>query len=167
MALPDSPSDAARRPRLFLLFCLGQDRYALEAAEVAEVLRLSPLKQLPGAPSWVAGVLAHGGALVPVVDLTARVGLGDGQRRTSTRLALVHYPCAGGAARLGLILEQATETLYAHPEDFQPYGMDNQGAPYLGPVLAHAQGLIQRVTVDALLPADVHALLFPDGAATS
>jgi chemotaxis-related protein WspB len=63
---------------------------------------------------------------------------------------------------LGLILEQATDTLRCNPQDFQPYGLDNREAPYLGPVREDAQGLVQWVRVNDLLDDGVRALLFPD-----
>ncbi|MNG19256.1 hypothetical protein D3C84_1033980 [compost metagenome] len=65
------------------------------------------------------------------------------------------------AQLLGLILEQATDTLRCNPADFQPYGLDNRQAPYLGPVREDAQGLLQWVRVADLLDEQVRALLFP------
>ncbi len=61
---------------------------------------------------------------------------------------------------MGLILEQATDTLRCDPAEFQPYGLDNQQAPYLGPVREDAQGLMQWIGVADLLTAPVRALLF-------
>jgi chemotaxis-related protein WspB len=76
---------------------------------------------------------------------------------------LVHYRADEGAEMklLGLILEQATDTLRCNPTDFQPYGLDNRRAPYLGPVREDAQGLLQWVRVADLLDDQVRALLFP------
>jgi chemotaxis-related protein WspB len=62
---------------------------------------------------------------------------------------------------LGLILEQATDTLRCDPADFKPYGLDNRQAPYLGPVREDAQGMMQWVRVNDLLDESVRALLFP------
>ncbi len=168
MALLDSKSERNaqpdQRPRLFLLFYVGADRYALDAHEIAEVTSLRPLKQLPGTPTWVAGILTHRGQTIPVVDLAARAGVDSARHKTSTRLVLVYYqhlinPQA--PALLGLILEQATDTLRCLSDDFKDYGVDNTDSPYLGPVLQHPQGLIQRITVAKLLPDDIHARLFP------
>jgi chemotaxis-related protein WspB len=84
------------------------------------------------------------------------------QARTSTRLVLVNYqPHPWIEARwLGLILEQATDTLRCDPAQFQPYGLDNRQAPYLGPVREDAQGLMQWISVNDLLTDEVRALLF-------
>jgi chemotaxis-related protein WspB len=148
---------------LFLLFRIGNERYALQAIEVAEVLSRLPLKPIAKAPSWVAGVLAYRGAVVPVIDLSALTFGQPAELRTSTRLVLVHYrPQASDPGQLlGLILEQATDTLRCNPADFQPYGLDNRQAPYLGPVREDQQGLLQWIRVADLLDAQVRALLFP------
>ncbi len=151
---------------LFLLFSLGPDRYALPAAEVASVLPLTPCKRLPGAPAWVAGLLPRGDAHVPVIDLSM-LALGQPARaRVSTRLVLVHYrapgtPASSAPALLGLILEQATETLRCHPLDFIASAVRNDQAPYLGPVMQYQGSLLQRVDVADLLDASTRALLYP------
>ena len=149
---------------LFLLFRIGSERYALRATEVAEVLPRLPLKPIARAPQWVAGVFAYRGAVVPVIDLSALTFGHPAEARTSTRLVLVHYrPDDSQPAQwLGLILEQATDTLRCNPEDFQPYGLDNREAPYLGPVREDAQGLVQWVRVNDLLDEAVRVLLFPN-----
>ena len=153
----------AARQTLFLVFCIGDERYALQAIDVVEVLPRLPLKPIARAPSWVAGVFAWRGAVVPVIDLCT-LAFGHGAKaRTSTRLVLVHYQPDAQQARqvLGLILEQATDTLRCDPADFRPYGLDNRQAPYLGPVREDAQGLLQWVRVNDLLDESVRAMLFP------
>jgi chemotaxis-related protein WspB len=49
--MADHAPRAAAGRRLYLLFRIGEDRYALEAGGVAEVLGLRVLKQVPGAPA--------------------------------------------------------------------------------------------------------------------
>jgi chemotaxis-related protein WspB len=148
---------------LCLVFRIGSERYALQAIEVAEVLPRVPLKPIPRAPDWVAGVFAYRGAVVPVIDLRALTFGQPAQARTSTRLVLVLYrPDERAEVKLlGLILEQATNTLRCNPADFQPYGLDNRQAPYLGPVREDEQGLLQWVRVADLLDERVRALLYP------
>ena len=154
--------------KLYLLFRIGSERYALHATDVVRVLPRLHLKPIACAPVWVAGVFAHGEVLVPVIDIsTLTFGL-PAAARPSTRLVLVYYrgllpddAADSPGQLLGLILEQATETLRCNPEEFQPYGLDNREAPYLGPVRRDSQGLIQWIRIDALLTPEVHAVLFP------
>lgn len=152
----------AAKKALFLVFHIGTERYALKATEVAEVLPRLPLKPIAHAPRWVAGIFAHRGALVPVIDLSALTFGTAAQARTSTRLVLVNYQPQPWieARRLGLILEQATDTLRCDPAQFQSYGLDNPEAPYLGPVREDALGLMQWIGVNDLLTDEVRALLF-------
>ncbi|NMG76938.1 chemotaxis protein CheW [Aromatoleum diolicum] len=146
---------------LFLLFQLGNDRYALDTGQVTEVLPLVRLKQIPQAPPAVAGVFDFRGEPVPVVDLS-QMALGrPAHCRLSTRIILAHYPDTNGEQRLlGLIAERVTETIRRDPSDFVTTGVDLDAASYLGPVASDARGLIQRVEVDQLLTSAVRDLLF-------
>lgn len=158
----------AETNKLFLLFHSGAAGYGLEAREVAEVLPLRRLQPIAQAPAWVAGIFSHRGSLVPVLDLSLLLSGQAAVSRTSTRIVLVHFrrSDASPAHLLGLIVERATNTLRCAPSEFRDYGLDNQGAPYLGPVYQSGQGLVQWVRVHDLLSAEVQALLFPgDGAA--
>ncbi|MGS1011048.1 chemotaxis protein CheW [Achromobacter anxifer] len=167
VAMAERASSAAAGRRLYLLFRIGGDRYALDARDIAEVLGLREFKQVPGAPAWVAGVMDRRGVAIPVIDMSALAGGGAAAAVTSTRLALVRYRAEPDQAEhlLGLILEQATETVHYDPAAFQSGGLDNPGARYLGAVLGDAGGMVQAVKVGDLLPAPVRALLFPEDAA--
>ena len=46
----------AAKKALFLVFRIGNERFALKATEVAEVLPRLPLKPIAHAPAWVAGI---------------------------------------------------------------------------------------------------------------
>lgn len=146
---------------LFVLFQLGRDRYALEAARLAEVLPLVRLKALPQAATGIAGVLDYRGVPVPVVDLSALALGRPAASRMGTRILVVRSADHRGEARLlGLIAEQATETLRCEPGEFVPAGVASAGAPYLGPVKVSAQGMIQWIALDRLLSQAVKEALF-------
>lgn len=57
-----------------LEFALGDDRFALPANDVIEVVRAVAITPLPGAPAAVAGAIDFHGTLVPVFDLRPRFG---------------------------------------------------------------------------------------------
>jgi chemotaxis-related protein WspB len=150
----------------FLLFQLGKDRYALEARRVAEVLPPVALKKIPAAAPGIAGVLNYHGSPVPVVDLGA-MALGQPARaRLSTRILLVRYAAGTGPEQfLGLLAEQATETLRREPADFQPAGVTSPDTPFLGPVTTDSRGLIQRVELEQLLTPAAREQLWQTAAA--
>jgi chemotaxis-related protein WspB len=150
---------------LFIQFTLDSERYVIDATQVERVMPLtpqSPPKTIPGAPSWVAGVLDHEGAPLPVIDLPALALGRPAAQLMSTRVVLVHYPHAGAARLLALLLEGATRTIRLDAEAFHATGIDMPHARYLGPVAADAGGFVQWVRVEHLLPDDVKVLLFPE-----
>lgn len=85
---------------LFLIFSLDDDRYALEANEILEVLPVPALKSLPGTPAWVAGLASDAVGTYPVIDLSALALSRPARRVMSTRLVLLAYPVPGAGARV-------------------------------------------------------------------
>ena len=146
---------------LFFLFRMGDDRYALDALQIVEVLPLVGVKAIPQAPSGVAGILDYHGVPVPSIDLS-QLALGrPARQRLGTRIILVDYPARNGTHHLlGLIAERATETMRRDPTDFVTSGVGNDTAPYLGPVAVDPQGIVQWIEIDKLLPSSVRDLLF-------
>lgn len=146
---------------LFLIFHLGNDRYALQASRVIEVLPLVELKAIPNSPKGVAGIFNYRGRPVPAVDLTELTLGRPASRRLSTRIIIVNHPDDTGRNHpLGLIAEHATEIIQREDSEFMDSGLNLRGAPYLGPVLMDANGGIQRVYEQRLLTDHVRDLLF-------
>jgi len=151
---------------LFLLFRLGNDRYAIEAKQVVEVLPLLSAKQIPQAPPEVRGAFDFRGQPVPLIDLT-QLALGHPVREhLSTRIVLVRHPDGRGGARLlGLLAEHVTQTMRRDPAEFRTSGVELPQARWLGPVASDEGGLVQWLQVDELLSPELRALLFPPEAA--
>jgi chemotaxis-related protein WspB len=144
---------------LYLLCRIGADRYALAASLIVQVLPVLHLKQLPGAPTGVAGLCNVHGRLVPVVDLPLLATGRPASARWGTRLLLV--PVAGDVERmLGLLVEEATELRRLDDAAFADSGVRHDGAPWLGPVATVDGGMVQRVEPAALLPPAILDALF-------
>ena len=149
---------------LFLVFRLEQDRYAIEAEQVIAVLPLVDPKAIPQAPAAVAGVFEFRGEPVPLIDL-CRLALARPARQCmSTRIIVVRYPVAGRDLPLGLIAEHVLETVRREPDDFTDSGIAHDDARYLGPVARDSDGLLQRISVEALLPASLRDMLYREAA---
>jgi chemotaxis-related protein WspB len=142
---------------LLVVFQAGAERFGLEVTCVREVLPLPALRPLPGAPEYVAGVFDYHGALVPAIDLSQLLAGRPARLLLSTRVVLVDY---AQTHLLGLVAERATETVSCREEEWLPAGVTVEGAPYLGPILRHEDGMIQRVTVEDLLAPAVRETLF-------
>jgi chemotaxis-related protein WspB len=146
---------------LFLLFELDGNRYALEVGQVAEALPYLNPRPIHGAPQGIAGMIDHGGAPVPVVDLSRVLAGRPAVLRFSTRIVLVHYgPSTGEPRLLGLIAEHATETIRRRPDEFRDSGVTNATAPHVGRVLLEAAGPLHWLDVNRLLPDALSTSLF-------
>ncbi len=150
---------------LCLLFNLGAETYAIETRLVERVLPLVTVRPIPQMPAGIAGLLNYGGRPVPVLDLCALVLGRPAQQRLSTRIVLIRYPQEEGGELLGLIAENATDTLRLQAQDFAPSGLRSTSAPYLGEVAVRGRRLVQRLEPVLLLPPAVRAALFPEAAA--
>jgi len=150
---------------LFLLFRLGNDRYAIEARRVIEVIPLLELKQWPQAPKGVAGIFNYRGRPVPAVDLCELTQGRPARALLSTRIIVVNHPDARGAQHvLGLVAEHATEMLRKNIGDFVDTGLKDGPTRRLGPTCMDAHGAIQWVDEKRLISEPISDLLFSNSA---
>ena len=156
-----------------LLLHVGDERYALPSASVVEVVPSVPLRAVPRVHDGIAGLLAYRGHVVPVVDLCRLFGRGPCPQRLSSRIAVCDR---GGALRpigesvasdreqarrlLGVLAERVTHVGVLDPNAPGSHaGPAVPSLPALGRVTRDAQGLVQLVRLEDLVPADVLALL--------
>ena len=154
---------------LFLVFQAGGNWYALDASQAVEILPLVCWNPLPGAPAGVAGVFNYRGTPVPLIDLTERITQKASRAWMSTRIIVVSQgtELGNGTKLLGLLAEQVTETLRLSEDDFRHAAVAGSNAPYLGRIAVRPSGMIQRIEVRNLLPADVQKGLFQEEADTA
>jgi chemotaxis-related protein WspB len=150
---------------LFLLFQLDEDRYALEAQHIVEVLPVVHWKTIPTSATGVLGVFNYHGKVVPLLDLAEFI-LGQPSRlQMSTRIILVNYrpestTDAAQSYWLGLLVEGATRTIQRSLAEFVEAGVEVKNSPYLGPVATDAEGIVQLIDIHQLLPENVQEQLF-------
>jgi len=152
---------------IYLLFKIDGESYALPSANIVEVIPLLPLRQLPKVPEYVAGMFNYRTQLIPVLDLTRLFTPRASSQCASTRIAVVNYRQQGGKQLLlGVIVEQATETLPLDEVDFTPQSIANPSTPYFnGSGLAtvnQKKRQIQRVDIREFLPESVQQILYPE-----
>ncbi len=133
---------------LFVIFQIGDQGYALAAGQVVEILPMLPLRSVRGAPTGMTGSFAYRGDFIPAIDLCALELGRAAAHRMSTRIIVARMHDRSGEQRpIGLIVENATDILRCEPEAFSPFAM--------GP-----RGLVQRIEIDALVPASLRVGLF-------
>ncbi|MFS2007431.1 chemotaxis protein CheW [Duganella sp. CT11-25] len=142
-----------------LIFHIGADRYGLRLRDVVRVLPLLELKHLPLAPDPVAGLMDFHGQSVPVIDLCRASGLPSGEDHFDTRIIVADYHAPEGTDHLlGLRAERVLGVQEVSEAQLADSGV--QAAPFLGQVASDAQGMLQLVELEQLLPESLRALLF-------
>ncbi|MEY8875240.1 MAG: chemotaxis protein CheW [Leptothrix sp. (in: b-proteobacteria)] len=108
--------------RQFLRLAIGAERYALRIDAVREILQVSKTTPLPRMPDFVCGVMNLRGAVVPVVDLGARLGLGPTAvgRRTCVVIVEVRRSSDGAPARMGVLVDAVFEVVDCAPGEIEP-----------------------------------------------
>jgi chemotaxis-related protein WspB len=143
-----------------LVFHIGPDRYGLRLTQIARVLPVVALKQVPLSPPWVAGLMDLHGEPVPVIDLSHLAGFIPEQIWFDTRIILVDYALpGGGTASLGLQAEHVAGVESIDGAALREPGL--AGASFLGQVAGGSGGMLQLVELSELLAPDVCELLFP------
>ena len=144
-----------------LLFEAAGQRYALEAADIVEVIPAVHLRSLPGVPAYVAGVFRYRGVIVPVIDLSQLIGNTPAAARLSTRIILTRHVGANGQVHiLGLRADKATDIMASDASAPMPSGVVAAEAPYLGGLSQQGGALVQFINVLQLLPTAVRDSLF-------
>lgn len=73
--MSESPT-AAGLGRELISFRIGSQEFCVDIMDVREIRGWTPATALPQAPAFVRGVINLRGAVLPIVDLGARLGLG-------------------------------------------------------------------------------------------
>ena len=85
--------------------------YAVEAPLVLEVAELPAISPWPAAPPGMAGVIDYRGEVIPVLDISARLGGPTAALRQTDQLIVINL----GQGKAGLLVEQALD-LFVAPE---------------------------------------------------
>lgn len=94
-----------------LCFQLGEEVFALEIRDVREILQPVPLSPVPLMPDFVRGVMNLRGAVVPVIDLQARLGRAPGRIGKKTCIVVYDASQGGERAEIGLMVDSVSEVV--------------------------------------------------------
>ena len=73
----------------WVTFQLGNEIYGVNVMQVREVLRYTDIAPVPGAPSYVLGIINLRGNVVTVIDTRARFGIPPAEVTDNTRIMII------------------------------------------------------------------------------
>ena len=92
----------------WVTFRLGDEIYGIDVLKVQEVLRITEISPVPGAPGYVLGIINLRGNVVTVIDARDRFGLSPKETDDSSRIIVVD----AFEKVIGLLVDNVSEVAY-------------------------------------------------------
>lgn len=136
-------------------FCIGDQEFCLDIMAVREIRGWTVATPLPHSPPYVRGVINLRGAVLPILDLKARLGLGVAEPSARSVIIVVHI----GKRLVGLLVDGVSEILAAERASVQPtpnVGCDSVGQFVRG-IIAMEGRMISWIALAEILPDETDA----------
>lgn len=111
---------AAAEIHQYLTFSAKGEMFAIGILNVKEIIEFGAITEIPMMPDFIRGVINLRGAVVPVIDLSARFG---GERTTIQRrtcIVIIEVHNDEGRQDIGIIVDAVSEVLDILPADIEP-----------------------------------------------
>ena len=109
-----SQSNGARHE--LIAFRIGDQEFCVDIMQVREIRGWTQATPLPRAPAYVRGVINLRGAVLPIVDLGARLGLTTGEPSARHVIMVVNQ----GGRTIGLLVEAVSDIIDVTEDMVQP-----------------------------------------------
>ncbi len=143
-------AENARDPVLqWVTYRLGDELYGINVMQVQEVLRVSEIAPVPGAPEYVLGIVNLRGNVVSVIDTRTRFGLPAREVDDASRVVIIEAQ----DQVVGLLVDSVAEVVYlrASEIDSAPDVGNDESSKYIQGVATRDDELLILVDIDKLL----------------
>ncbi len=130
-------------------FRLKGETYGINVMKVQEVLRVTEIAPVPGAPSYVLGIINLRGNVVTVIDSRSRFGLPSADLDESSRIVIIESE----KQVVGILVDAVAEVvdLDITEIDSAPNVGNEESSRYIQGVASREEGLLILVDLDKLL----------------
>ncbi|MFO0752223.1 MAG: chemotaxis protein CheW [Thermodesulfovibrionales bacterium] len=104
----------------YLTFKLEEEVFALDIAQVREVLDFSTITKVPRTPDFMRGVINLRGSVVPVVDMRLKFGMTKTEKTVNTCIIIVEIALDGDTTVLGALADSVQEVIELEPGQIEP-----------------------------------------------
>ena len=144
------PANHGTLGRELISFRIGAQEFCVDIMEVREIRGWTPATALPQAPAFVRGVINLRGAVLPIVDLGARLGLGtaDPTARHVIIVAQVQNQV------VGLLVDAVSDILTVTDDMIQPTPdvASEMVRTFVRGLLAIDGRMVSFISLDRVLP---------------
>ncbi|WP_236234798.1 chemotaxis protein CheW [Pseudomonas tohonis] len=111
----DFALQSGEEQRQYLTFRVGRDLFGVATRYVREILEFHAITQVPMMPPLVRGVINLRGAVVPIIDLAERFGLGSTELGARTCIVIVELQDGDEAQLMGALVDAVTAVAEIEP----------------------------------------------------
>lgn len=136
----------------WVTFRLDNEKYGIRVMQVQEVLRMTEIAPVPGAPDYVLGIINLRGNVVTVIDSRKRFGLSETEADDSTRIVIIEAE----KHVVGILVDSVAEVvdLRTSEMDAAPNVGNDDSSKYIQGVSSRDKELLILVDVNKLLSDD-------------
>ena len=133
----------------FVTFILKDEIYGINVMQVQEVLRVTEIAPVPGAPPYVLGIINLRGNVVTVIDTRGRFGLPSAELDDSSRIIVIESE----KQVVGILVDAVAEVveLRSNEIDAAPNVGNEESSRYILGVATRENSLLILVDLNKLL----------------
>ncbi len=136
----------------WVTFFLDGEIYGVNVLQVQEVLRVSEISPVPGAPEYVLGIINLRGNIVTVVDMRQRFGLQPKELDDLSRIVIIEVT----GYVIGILVDSVAEVAYLRESSMEsaPNVGSGESSRYIQGVCNRENQLLILVDLNKLLDDD-------------
>lgn len=130
-------------------FRLKDETYGINVMQVQEVLRITEIAPVPGAPGFVLGIINLRGNVVTVIDTRTRFGLPTTERDDASRIVIIESE----EQVVGILVDSVAEVVELRQSEIDqaPSVGNEESARYIQGVASRDDDLLIVVDLNKLL----------------
>lgn len=134
----------------FIAFRVGDQEFCVEITSTREIRGWSTATKLPHSPDYIIGVINLRGTILPIMDLSARLGMGLSEPSERHVIIVVHLR----DKTLGLLVDSVSDILDVGPDHLRPVPEVNpsMSSEMFNRVIVIDKRIICEISLEAITP---------------
>ncbi|MDX5393299.1 MAG: chemotaxis protein CheW [Caulobacteraceae bacterium] len=148
--MTDTVTPGAAQRRELIAFRIGDQEFCVDIMSVREIRGWAPATPLPRTPSFVKGVINLRGAVLPIIDLGARLGLKTSEPTARHVIMVVNI----GERTVGLLVDAVSDIINMSDDLVQatPDVASDQVKTFVKGLFALEGRMVSLIALDRVLP---------------
>ncbi len=133
----------------WVTFYLGDEKYGINVMQVQEVLRVTEIAPVPGAPMYVLGIINLRGNVVTVIDTRNRFGLMSRDTDDASRIVIIETE----SHIIGILVDSVAEVVEMRASEIEtaPNVGNEESSKYIQGVTSRDNELLILVDLNKFL----------------